>query len=76
MIHQIEKIWRQTRDLPPAQLTVINSLFSEIEHLHQEHQNQGVMAAAATSIPARQLELFHQPKYYEPKWFSTNGKVQ
>jgi hypothetical protein len=33
-----------------------------------------VMAAAA--IPARQLELFHQPKYYEPKWFSTNGKVQ
>jgi hypothetical protein len=68
MIHQIEKIWRQTRDLSPAQLTVINSLFSEIVHLHEERQD--------TSVPAGQLELFHQSKYYEPKWFSTNGKVQ
>lgn len=68
MIHQIESIWRQTRDLPPTQLAVVNSLFSEIEHLHEPHQD-------TPGLPG-QLELFHQSNYYEPKWFSTNGKIQ
>lgn len=68
MIPQIEEIWRQTRDLPPAKLVIVNSLFSEIEHLHEEHYTNPILTG--------QMELFHQSKYYEPKWFnSTNGQI-
>lgn len=69
MIHQIEEIWRQTRDLPPDKRIIVNSLFSEIEHLHEDR--------SIDQAPPGQLEFFHQSKYYEPKWFSsTNGQIQ
>lgn len=68
MINQIESIWKQTRDLPPAQQAIVNTLFSEIEHLHSAHKDN--------SAQPGQLELFHQSKYYEPRWFSTYGHIQ
>jgi hypothetical protein len=46
-------------------------LFSEIEHTHPHE---------LTSSPNQpELDLCYNnvtPNYYEPKWFSTNGKVQ
>lgn len=73
MIHQIEEIWRQTRDLPPKQRTVVNQLFSEIETLHQRDPIPN------PSFAQRELDLRYNnttSNYYEPKWFSTNGQIQ
>lgn len=73
MIHQIAEIWRQTRDLPPTHLDIVNQLFSEIEHLAQK------TPTPENSPEQQELDLRYnakQSKYYEPRWFSSNGQVQ
>lgn len=73
MIHQMETLWRQTRDLPPKQLAIVNQLFSEVEHI-----NQKVDVPPGSDSPFQvELDLsLHQTYYYEPRWFSTNGQIQ
>lgn len=54
MYPQIVKIWKDTRNLPEEQRTVVNQLFSFIEKL----TNQDEIRQQADA------------RYYQPNWFN------
>lgn len=63
MYPQITKLWKQTRSLPEEQQTLVNQLFSFIEHTNEKLMEHMDPRPASES------------KYYQPNWF-TDVRVQ
>jgi hypothetical protein len=71
MTNNLPEIWKQTRDLPPVQLALIDQLFSEIEHVNQKLNFENTQTFLNYEFK------FDSPKsnYYQPRWFQ-NGNIQ
>lgn len=69
---QIREIWRQTRTLPPDKRHLVDQLFSEIEHTHQQDEPK------ETQTYFNYEFKFNNTKsnYYQPRWFSESSSLR